>query len=259
MRFSLLLILLAILAPLRGQDGPIRMRPEFPLIFPLTQDGNVVTVKYPILLNPLTVLKPGTQLRIIYNLSNDDQDAPTHPFAHKGSLEDSFARDPSASSAQPASDLPIDVQHEIDGYRHTVWAVSGNFVMAMAQYPTESMHLVFSPTGKGSDVHDERFTFFDGLMIGQPDGKVTVIAVEKESKSEKAGIKAGDEIVSVGGIPIQNNLNAFASAYSNAKKVATENELSNYQMTIRSPTSADARIVNISMPPRIKSGLMDGF
>ena len=55
-----------------------------------------------------------------------------------------------------------------------------------------------------------------------------MIAVEKESKADHAGIKAGDEIVSVGGISIQNDLATFAADYARAKKIATENEVSTY-------------------------------
>ena len=58
-RFCLLLSILSILAPLHGQDEPVHMRPEFPLIFPLAQNGKDVTVKFPVLINPTTVLKPG--------------------------------------------------------------------------------------------------------------------------------------------------------------------------------------------------------
>jgi C-terminal processing protease CtpA/Prc len=123
------------------------------------------------------------------------------------------------------------------------------------------MHLIYAPTDKNqtSNLHDERFSFFDGLFVGLPDGKVTVIAVEKESKAEEAGIKAGDQILSVGGAATQNDLSTFAAAYANAKDVAKQNEVSSYPVTILSPGGAGARTVNVPMPARIKSGLMDGF
>jgi hypothetical protein len=256
-RFCLFLVLSAILAPLRGQDEPVHMKPEFPLIFPLAQNGTDVTVKFPVLINPATVLKPGMVLRTMYVLSQDSAGASDLVLAHKGNMEQSYTRSSSDGGDQPK--LPPEVAHEIEGYRRTVWQVANNFVLAMAQYPTVSMHLIYSPTGKDQDLHDERFNFFDGLLVGLPNGKVTVLAVEKESKSDAAGIKAGDEIVSVGGIPTQNDLTAFAAAYANAKKTATDNEVSSYPMTIRSEGGAEPRQVNIPMPPRIKSGLMDGF
>jgi len=256
-RSCLSLILLAILAPLRGQDQPVHMRPEFPLIFPLAQNGKDVTVQFPVLINPTTVLKPGMVLRVLYILSRDSQGSTDLVLAHKGNMEQAYSRPSSSSSDQPK--LPPEVAHEIEGYRRTVWEVSNNFVLAMAQYPTVAMHLIYSPTGKNQDLDDERFSFFDGLLVGLPNGKVTVLAVEKESKAEQAGIKAGDEIVSVGGASTQNDLAAFAAAYAAAKKIATENEAQSYPMTLRSEGNAETRTVNVPMPPKIKSGLMDGF
>jgi hypothetical protein len=257
-RLWLSLFLLAIFAPLRGQDEPIHMTPEFPLIFPLAQNGKDVTVKFPVLINPTTVLKPGMVLRVMYILSSTNADGSSDlALAHKGDQDAAYSR--SSSSSSDAPQLPPEVAHEIEGYRRTVWEVSNNFILAMAQYPTDAMHLIYSPTGKNQDLDDERFSFFDGLLVGLPNGKVTVLAVEKESKADKAGIKAGDEIVSVGGIPTQNDLTAFSAAYAGAKKIATENEVPTYPMTIRSAGGAEARQVSIAMPPRIKSGLMDGF
>ncbi len=233
------------------------MRPEFPLIFPLTQSGKDVTVKFPVLINPTTVLKPGMILRVIYVLSINSDSSTDLVLAHKGDMEQAYSRQSSSGSDAPK--MPPELAHEIEGYRRTIWDVPNNFILAMAQYPTDTMHLIYSPTGKNKDLDDERFNFFDGLFVGLPDGKVTVIAVEKESKADKAGLKAGDEILSVGGISTQNDLTTFAGAYASAKKTAMDNEVDSYPMTIRPGGSGDARQVNIAMPPKIKSGLMDGF
>jgi hypothetical protein len=254
-RFWLPLFFLAIFAPLRGQDEPVHMRPEFPLIFPLTQNGKDVTVKFPVLINPATVVKPGMVLRVMYILSTDADGSSDLVLAHKGTMEQAYSRQAPGQD----SSIPPELAHEIEGYRRTVWEVANNFVLAMAQYPTDAMHLIYSPTGKIRDLDDERFSFFDGLLVGLPNGKVTVLAVEKESKSEKAGIKAGDEIVSVGGISTQDDLSAFAASYAITKKTAKDNEADSYPMTIRSEGGAGTRQVNIPLPPRIKSGLMDGF
>jgi hypothetical protein len=250
------LLFLAILAPVRGQDEPVHMIPEFALTFPLAQKGKDVTVKYPVLVNPATVIKPGMVLRVMYMLSADAQQGSSDlDLAHKGTLEEAYSR----QSPNQVATLPPELAHEIEGYRRTVWDVSNNFILAMAQYPIDAMHLIYSPTGKDRDLDDERFSFFDGLMVGLPNGKVTVLAVEKESRSERAGIKAGDEIVSVGGISTQDDLATFAAAYASTKKIAKDNEAEAYAMTIRSGGSGEARQVSIPMPPRIKSGLMDGF
>jgi len=258
-RFRLPLLFLALLVPLRAQDEPVHMRPEFPLVFPLTQNGKDVSVKYPIMINPATVVTPGMVLRTMYVLSVDAADNNNQTFAHKGSLDDAYARTLPGSGTGPK--LPPEVASEIRGYRLTVWEVPNNFVLAMAQYPTDQMHLLYAPKGgdQDKDIVDERISFFDGLFIGLPNGKVTVIAVEKESKAEAAGLKAGDEILSVGGYPTKDDLMTFALGYSKAKKIATDNEVASYPMTIVSPGSSDPHQVNIAMPPTIKSGLMDGF
>ena len=143
--------------------------------------------------------------------------------------------------------------HEIEGYRRTVWEVSNNFVLAMAQYPTESMHLIYSPTGSTRDLHDEMFRFFDGLFVGSPSGKVTVIAVEKQSKAEAAGIKAGDEIVSMGAYSTKDDLTTFANAFAAAKKDALDNEAQSYVVVLRGADGA-TRNANVGMPQRIRAG-----
>jgi hypothetical protein len=258
LRFLLCLSVLTLASALRGQDEPVHMRPEFPLIFPLAQSGKDVTVQYPVFVNPTTILKPGMVLRVLYMLSQDATNGGSSDLvvAHKGTMEESYSRQPSASDGPR---LPPEMAHEIEGYRRTVWQVSNNFVLAMAQYPTDAMHLIFTPTGKTHDLQDEHFSFFDGLLIGSPSGKVSVIAVEKESKADVAGIKAGDQIVSVGGIPVQNDLATFAAAYAQTKKTAHDNEVATYPMMIVAAGGGDAHQVNIAMPPRITGGLMDGF
>jgi hypothetical protein len=247
------------LASLRAQElEPIHMRPEFPLIFPLTNNGSDVTVKYPVLINGTTVIKPGMQLRVLYVLSQDSQNTTDLAMAHAGSLEDSYARNSNTIGSDDTDKLSPAMAKEIEGYRRTVWEVPNNFVLAMAQYPTESMHLIYSPTNSDRDLHDEMFRFFDGLLVGAPGGKVTVIAVEKQSKAEQAGIKAGDEIISVGAYPTKDDLLTFANAYAAAKKDATENEVPTYAMALRG-ADGTTRTANVGMPLRLRGGLMDGF
>ena len=235
------------------------MRPEFPLIFPLTQNGKDVTVKYPIMINPATVITPGMILRTMYVLSVDAVDNNNAVFAHKGSLDDAFARSLPGSGTGPK--LPPEVASEIRSYRLTVWQVPNNFILAMAQYPTDQLHLIYSPTGgdQEKDLADEHVSFFDGLFVGKPNGRVTIVAVEKDSKADAASLKAGDQIVSVGGFPTNDDLMTFALAYSKAKKIATDNEISSYPMTVVSQGAAESHVANIAMPLTIKGGLMDGF
>ena len=89
-------------------------------------------------------------------------------------------------------------------------------------------------------VPDVVWKLFDGLFVGLPDGKVTVLAVENESKADKAGLKAGDEILAVGGIPTRNDLDAFSAAFAAIRAKAREDELPSYSLTVRSEGKPDA-------------------
>jgi hypothetical protein len=257
--FPCLLLLLAL--PLRAQeDQPVHMRPELPLIFPFVNNGKEVTVKYPVMVNETSVIKPGMQLRIIYRLSDGSANGMDLGIAHAGTLEQSFTRD---SNATPAGADGIGVgtshlAHEIEGYRRTVWEIPNNFVLTLAQFPTTVLHLIYSPTDQDSNLKDEMFRFFDGLFVGSPSGKVTVIAVEKESIAAQAGIKAGDTILAVGGHPTKDDLQTFANDYAAAKEDAKTNETSSYSMSLIG-ADGKARTANLAMPMRLHSGLMDGF
>jgi hypothetical protein len=249
------LLLAAALAPLRGQeDQPIHMRPEFPLVFPLTAQGRLVTVKYPVMINQSTVIKPGMQLRVLYRLTSGPDAGVDPGFAHAGTLEESYARDPAANGSTPPSAL----MHEIEGYRRTVWEVPNNFILTLAQYPTMALHLIYSPTDRDSDLKDEMFNFFDGTFVGSPNGKVTVIAVERDSVAAKAGVKAGDTVLSVGRYPTKDDLLTYASAYAAAKEDAKNDETPTYPMSLRGEDGS-VRTANLAMPMRLRGGLMDDF
>ena len=254
-----LFLILSIAAPLWAQNDPVKMTPEFALTFPVTKVGqHDVTVQYPVFINPATILKPGMVLRVLYILPLRTDDSSDLVLAHKGNLENSYARSTSSEDAGQPKMSP-ELAHLIEGFRRTVWEVPLNFQLAMAQYPTDDMHLIYSPTGKSQDLVDQKFSFFDGLLIGLPNGKITVLAVENDSRADKAGFKAGDEILSVGTTPLQNDLGTFANAHAAAKENAKETNATSFPITVRSPGKSETRVLNLGTPPTLKSSLMDGF
>jgi hypothetical protein len=253
-----LLLIVSIAAPLQAQNDPVKMTPEFPLTFPVTKVGHDVMVKYPIFINPATILKPGMVLRVIYLPPVHTDDSMDLVLAHKGNMENSYSRS-TASEDTAQAKMPPELAHALEGFRRTIWEAPLNFQLAMAQYPTDDMHLIYSPTGKNQDLSDQKFSFFDGLLVGLPDGKVTVLAVENGSRADKAGFKAGDEIVAVGGTPTQNDLSAFANAHAASKQNAKETNATTFPVIVRSPGKSETHVLNLGMPPTIKSSLMEGF
>jgi hypothetical protein len=259
--FLLLVLTFTFTAAARAQDtdGPVKMAPEFCFTFPVVlMNKHDVTVKYPVMINAVTVLKPGMILRVVYvpPVQSDSNDL---ALAHKGTLEESYSRETANTDAHQRS-LPPEMAHEIETQRKRVWQVPGNFVLAIAQYPTDLMHLIYSPTGNNrvGDLVDTSFSFFDGMFIGSPNGGVQVLAVEKESYADRAGIKAGDEITAVGGTPMHGDLTQFSSLYAATKRTAKENEVPNFNITVRSGNGAPHQ-ASISLPPSIKNFLNEGL
>ena len=264
MKFRAAFLFLALVTAAHAQDagaadGPVHMRPEFCFTFPVVQmNKHDVSVKYPVMINPLTVLKPGMVLRVIY-VPPIQSDSNNLISAHHGTMEESYSR-ATVNTAEHDAALPPEMQHEIDRQRKIVWEVPNNFVLAIAQYPTDVMHLVYSPTGSDlvSKLSDTSFSFFDGMFIGSPHGGVEVLGVEKTSYAAEAGVKPGDEIVAVGNIPMHDgDLPGFASAFSSVKAAAHANEASGFPVTIRNASGTHQ--VTFGLPPSIKSFLNPGI
>ena len=253
----LLVLLLGPPTLLHGQDdGPIKMNPELALAVPFAQKGQDVTVKFPILINPATVLTPGMTWRVLYNPPTLD-DSENLAIAHSGTLEESYSRSSSTSDSQEEK-LPPEIAHELERQRRIVWSVPIHFQLALAQLSTDTLHLIYSTSGNDENLQDERFNFLDGLFLGAPGGSVTVLAVEIGSRAEKAGLKAGDQILGVGGLSVLD-LARFSDLYLRAKQSAKDNNATTFPFLVKSPGEAGTHTVNVVMPPTIKSMLMQGF
>ena len=261
-RFLPLLLLLTLLALGRGQDderdqpdGPIKMNPDLALAIPLLQQGHDVTLKFPILINPSTVLRPGMVLRVIYvpPMPSESENLAT---VHKGDLAESYAR--SNPTTDTATMSPA-MAHEIERQRRTVWEVPINFQLALAQLPTDSLHLIYAPTSDNRNLRDERFSFFEGLFLGSPSPGVWVLGVEVGSKAEQAGFKAGDQILVVSGKAVSTDLSAFPMLYATSRQAAQDGDEASFPFVVRSPPEEGTHTLNFPMPPSIKKMLNEGL
>jgi hypothetical protein len=190
-------LLWALFLPLRAQndgrneqDGPIKMTPDLALAIPLQMKGkHDVMVKFPILINPSTVVRPGMILRVLYQppMQSDSENL---VLAHKGNMENTYARATSSEDSSQAK-LPPEIAHALEGYRRTVWEVPINFQLALAQLPTDNLHLIYSTSGSDNDLDDERLIFFDGLFLGSPSGGTSVLAVGNRQQGRSGRVQGG--------------------------------------------------------------------
>ena len=238
-------------------DGPIKMTPDLPLAIPLVMVKHDVTLKFPILINEMTELKPGMILRNIYVPPTSD-DSENLALAHQGTTADAYSRAATGGNSN-APQMPLEIARAIEHQRRIVWEVPINFQVALAQLPTDAAHLIYSPTGDDLNLDDQRFDFLDGLFLGSPAVGVTVLAVENGSKSDKAGIKAGDQILSVNGRLVPQDLGAFTNVYIAARKDAEESRATSFPVVVRSTGEAGSHTVNVATPAVIKSMLMEGL
>jgi hypothetical protein len=258
MRWLLFLLAALALPPLGAQDeqdGPIKMQPELALTIPVVHQGHIVTVKYPILINLATVVKPGMALRVLY-IPPVQEDSENLVNAHMGTMAESFSR---GSNEGSAPSIPPEIAHELERERRIEWDVPLNFQLALAQMPTDQLHLIYSTSGDNRNLDDERLNFFEGLFLGSPAGGATVLAVEKGSKAEAAGLKAGDQILKVGNYQVPADLAAFPALYVATKQQAKDANATDFTFTVRSRGEQGEHQVKLPMPPSLKSQLMNGF
>jgi hypothetical protein len=232
------------------------MTPDLALAIPLVQVKHDVTVKFPVLINATTVIKPGMVLRNVY-LPPTNDDSNNLALAHEGTLEESYSRSPAQGNG--AAPLPPAIAHELERQRRIVWEVPVNFQLALAQLPTDMVHLIYSITGDNRNLDDQRFNFFDGLFLGSPSPGIFVLGVETGSEADKAGIKAGDQLLSLSGTALPADLAAFPALFFAARKDAADSHAAGFPVVVRSPGESGTHTASLPAPPTIKSMLMQGL
>jgi hypothetical protein len=260
-RFATFLVLILALIASRAvaqiaDDGPVKAEPELALAIPLLQKGHDVVLKFPILINRTTVIKPGMILRVMY-VPPGQSDSENLALAHKGNMEESFSRTASSEDSDTPRMSP-EMSHFLEGERRTVWEVPINFQLALAQLPTDNLHLIYSTSGDNRNLDDQRWSLFEGLFLGSPSGGVSVLAVDTQSKAATAGFKAGDLILAVGGVNVPT-LESFPEIYTKARQNAKDMNATSFPFVVRSTGANGTHTVNMPMPPTIKSQLMEGF
>jgi membrane-associated protease RseP (regulator of RpoE activity) len=225
-----------------SQDLPPQMSPPLALAFPFQTVKGGVTVKYPVLLNPQPagVVKPGTVLISIYCLEPKNGTPTDLDLVRHAEIENAYSRPVQSSS-------PTNLSHEeveqINHAKNGQWTVPNNFILAMAQYSPELMHMICK---NASDHYlDETFRFCDGMFLGLPGAHVAIISVQPDAIAAQAGLKAGDQIVAINGTPV-TSLEGFSRAFASAKQDATDRHKDFYMVSVLSDHGQ--KEVKVTMP-----------
>ncbi len=247
-RFLIFALLVGLTEFAAAQQALDPMTPDLALSFPLTTSPDGVTVKYPVLMNAFSngVVEPGTILISIYQPLHPNNAPADFGLIQHADAQKAYSRDTRTGDEQ-ATVSREDAQ-QISTAKRNPWMVTNNFILAMEQISVEEMHLICR---KQAGVHvrywEETFQFFDGMFIGLPNGKITVLSVVNSSPAASGGIVAGDQITAVGGTPV-STLQDFVKAFDATKTDAEDYKKPNYSLKIVS--QGTAKDVAVPMPPR---------
>jgi hypothetical protein len=269
--------LLALTAIARAQENPLKLEPPLSQAFPLAATPTGIRVSCPVLVNDHTILRPDARLRFVYIDNN--------PTPHAGGDTDRWkslegphgtlttdpntggnthgeqntavspwgdgANDDHSGLFDPKKDDPKRNKQEL---QQEVWTERSFFDDAFDHAAETGTTLVYdSPEGKKpqSTVIDPP----EGMLLGEIGGHIRVLAVDPESRPYAAGIRAGDEIRSIGDGPQLATLGDFLHAYLDARHQAKLSGGAGYTFNVWRDAVGEVIPVRVAPPPSIPSFL----
>lgn len=233
----------------------IDTEPPLATAFPLVTKGENVCVPFPVLVSTTTIIPPNAILRVIYvpPVLEDDRKRAIHTTNNS---EAAWSRNNSLSEGarlSPSEEARLKISRE------TVWPSATNFQLALASLGADDIRIVYVTSNADATdfkFYDERIAFPEGLVLGETNNAVTVLAVEKKGVASQAGIKAGDIIVKTGDTPTNGSLATFLNGYHGTRHAAEVSLKTSFTLTIKSPGGTE-RAVSLRLPPTISGGFLD--
>ncbi|MDR0532783.1 MAG: hypothetical protein LBH01_02400 [Verrucomicrobiales bacterium] len=218
-RISLGILLLTVSAyhECPAQDDALQspFEPSLGLAIPLKQGAEQVLVTQKFLLNNNVIIQPGDQIRVIFPRP-EVNDRDVRMKNSKKNLESTFSRQPSKIGSHDDEYTESAIYRAaLDRSTKTVWKNEMVFRGYIDRMDLTNNILVFQHPGS-EQLTVDLFSFPQDLFLGESNGKITVLAVRKESQSEKLGISAGATLSAMNGKPLAN-LEDFRSRYFNEK------------------------------------------
>lgn len=265
-------------ARLRAQAEQLSLDPPLSEAFPSENVLGGVHVKYAVLLNDHTILRPNAVLRFVYL----DPTAGMHPHggadegangfrSHvgpggslvQGGDDSSRSRDGGAAGGWGKAD-GNDVAGIYDGdkkddakrrkaeIQSEVWTQKILFDDALERATELGTMVVYSIPPQNSPI-TTALDLPEGMLLAEVDGHVRVLGLKEESRPFVGGVRPGDQIQSFnGGAPLKG-LNDFIRAFAATKLQAKTSGNMTYAMMIWRPDNKQTISVQVAAPPAIPS------
>lgn len=194
----------------------LETRPHLALAMPFVERQGGVGVAFPVMLNKSAVILPDKVLRVIYNPPRAD-DAEVLAIQTRAEKEVAYTKVHRLKSDKPLSATEMAV---IKVARETHWPTVNMFQLALANLNAKNMRVVWVDPNT-MELYDHNIELPYGLLVGKKGGRfVDVLAVERGSRGEAAGVKAGDKIREVEGVAMTGDLKYFANTILEKKKAS---------------------------------------
>ena len=245
----------------------ISIQPPLRQSFPLTTATGGIHVKIPVLLNSHTILPPGATLRFIYLDSYAPDRARQEEAQGEVGKTDSGGGQ-KRSNAGPYGGWSGDSENEYTGFfdhirkedakgskaelKSEVWTQEEPFRDALDHASEAGTTFVYSSplqVKTESAVMD----LPEGMLLGEENGHVRVLAIEGKSRVYVAGVRPGDEIVSLDNGNPMTALTDFSRQYEATRHKAKVTGRSSYLMQIVRWDNNQPASIEVEAPPTIPS------
>lgn len=284
-RFFLLApLILGIGSGLRAQEEQLTLEPPLSQAFPVIIQPDGARVPYPILVNDHTILKPDEVLRFVYIDPNagvrrgsggggvgfDDDSSGPVAHSHIGPAG-TLAQDPGkgvgggagawgSNGGDPDAGVFDDTNRKDDAktkkseLQTEVWLQKDLFAEAFDHATETGTTLVYlSPAQKHPTT--AILDLPEGMLLAEVGGHVRVLGLSPQSRAYAGGVRAGDEIRSLGGSDSLATLNDFVRAFTATKRQPRLSGNPTYPMEIWRPSEGQLLPIQVGAPPSIPSFL----
>ncbi|TFE65881.1 PDZ domain-containing protein [Methylacidiphilum caldifontis] len=243
-------------------SAPMKFVPDLKQSQIFAEDENGVHLKYPIIINPYTIISPEALLRVIYVKPEMELLTtgltPTENEGQKKGLAEAASRSTPAMETEPQQGAfreETPQQKEMKMIQQTVWNTGSVFYQAFDFLDAEDLRIIYKEKNKKS-LSDEPINFPEGMVLAQIDSKVVIIALEENGNGYQYGLKAGDQILAINDVGINGNLSDLLSLYRK-EKFGIRRTRSSLKFLVERNGENSPIEVSIPLPPSLQGSILD--